>query len=144
MAGIVMDMKYLKMASTLKLEFLSFSGDPLGLFFMFLQFCLCASVLMFFIPVLLVCSHLNLLDHIAADAPPTTTPTKKKIMEDWQIIGASVLGGIVVLVLIGAMVHCCCRKKRTERRRDGNIPLFRYDSSYSVIPSKLLNNLLIS
>ena len=120
MAGIVMDMKYLKMASTLKLEFLSFSGDPLGLFFMFLQFCLSASVLMFFIPVLLVCSHLNLLDHIAADAPPTTTPTKKKVIII-IIIGVSVPGGFVGLVFIGARVYCCCRKKRTDQISGGII-----------------------
>ena len=92
----------------------------------------------------LFCSHLNLLNHIAADAPPTTAPTKTKIVEDWKIITAAVLGVIIILVFAGAVAYCCCWKRRSKRRRDGNIPLFRYDSSYSVIPSKLLNNLLIS
>ena len=92
----------------------------------------------------LFCSHLNLLNHIAADAPPTTSPTKTKILEDWKIITAAVLGVIIILVFIGAVAYCCCWKRRSKRRRDGKISLFRYDSSYSVIPSKLLNNLLIS
>ena len=88
----------------------------------------CFDYVHFFIPVLVVCSHLNLFNHIAADTPPTTTSTKTKIAKDWQIY-LSLLGGIPILLFIGVLIYSCRRKRTSEGGLDGNISLFCYDSS---------------
>ena len=56
------------------------------------------------------------MNHIAADAPPTTAPTKTKIIEDWKIITSAVACAIpVIAVFIGVLVYCCRRRKRNSR-----------------------------